>query len=65
MGDDDLKNFEKDAALDKIADNLTDALSSAAAGYDSGAQHHIGKAAADIIELSNIVKDTDEPGGST
>ncbi len=47
----------KDMALDKIADNLVDALNSASAGGTTSTAQHIGQAAADIIELSSIVHD--------
>lgn len=51
----------KDIALDKIADNLTDALTSAAAGGQKAAEYHIGQAASDILDLSNIVHDLEKP----
>ena len=51
----------KDIALDKIADNLTDALTSAAGGGKTAADYHIGQAASDILDLSNIVHDLEKP----
>lgn len=50
----------KDMALDKIADNLVDALASASAGGTASTAQHIGQAAADIIELSNIVHELEK-----
>lgn len=59
MGRDPLETA-KDMALDKIADNLVDALNSASAGGTAATAEHIGQAAADIVELSNIVHDLEQ-----
>ncbi|HVQ43821.1 MAG TPA: hypothetical protein VMT30_02550 [Candidatus Saccharimonadia bacterium] len=52
---DDTDNTAREIALDYIADNLVDALAASTAGATTATAHHIGQAAADIIELSAIV----------
>ena len=42
-------------ALDKVADSCVDALAVVSVGATTAAAQHIGQAAADIIELSNII----------
>lgn len=60
MDEKDITETERHMALDKIADNLTDALRAASVGAEKATAHHIGQAAADIIDLSNIVHTSEE-----
>lgn len=51
----------REIALDTIADNLVDALTTASVGGTTASAHHIGQAASDILELSNIVHEESKP----
>lgn len=57
-----MKNFLTAAigiAQDKVADSNVSALQAAAAGAPLEAAAHIGQAACDIIELSNLVHEVE------